>query len=84
MLAGGDRAVQHTRRLLARLDQIILTTELLDSAAALAPSRELRSLDAIHLATARLVGEELRAVVTYDQRMADAAVDLGLAVEMPT
>jgi hypothetical protein len=29
------------------------------------------------------VGEELRAVVTYDQRMADAAGRLGLAVETP-
>lgn len=62
----------------------MLTTELLDRAATLAPTGLLRSLDAIHLAAAQIVGGDLRAVVTYDQRMAEAAGDLGLAVEMPT
>lgn len=79
---GGLEAVAHARRQLAKLDHIMLTTELLDRAAMLAPP-ELRSLDAIHLASAQIVGSELRAVVTYDQRMADAAGHLGLAVERP-
>jgi len=39
--------------------------------------------DAIHLAAAQVVGADLRAVVTYDRRMAEAARDLGLAVERP-
>ena len=42
-----------------------------------------RSLDAIHLACAELVGGDLRAVVTYDQRMGAAAA-LGLLVVAPT
>jgi predicted nucleic acid-binding protein len=44
---------------------------------------ELRSLDAIHLATASLLGETLGKVVTYDARMADAARQLGWSVVAP-
>lgn len=56
--------------------------ELLDEAAALDVGI-LRSLDAIHLAAAQLLGEELTAVVTYDHRMTAAANVLGLAVDAP-
>lgn len=80
---GGADAVAMARRQLARLAQVQLGPELLDSAASLFPTLALRSLDAIHLAAAQLVGNDLRAVVTYDQRMADAATGLGLAVESP-
>jgi predicted nucleic acid-binding protein len=50
-------------------------------AANLTPST-VRSLDAIHLATALEVGADIP-VVTYDQRMADAARALGLMVMQP-
>jgi predicted nucleic acid-binding protein len=83
VLAGGPAALAQARRQLSRVDQVLLSAELLDSASTLAPNAQLRSLDAIHLAAARLVGEELLAVVTYDLRMADAGRDLGLAVETP-
>lgn len=83
VLTGGPAALAQARRQLSRLDQILLSTELLDRAATLAPRVQLRSLDAIHLAAAQVVGADLRAVVTYDLRMADAAQDLGLAVETP-
>jgi predicted nucleic acid-binding protein len=49
----------------------------------LAPQVQLRSLDAIHLAAAQTVGDDLRAIVTYDRRMADAAGALGLVVQTP-
>lgn len=42
------------------------------SAAALEPPT-LRTLDAIHLATALTLGEELAALVTYDRRLTEAA-----------
>jgi hypothetical protein len=42
-----------------------------------------RSLDAIHLATALHIGGWLTAFVTYDKRLADAARAAGLNVEMP-
>jgi hypothetical protein len=43
----------------------------------------LRSLDAIHLATAEEVRADLVALVTYDERLAAAAKELGLPVEAP-
>ena len=43
----------------------------------------LRSLDAIHLASALALGSELGAVVTYDTRLADAARAAGLEVIAP-
>ncbi len=47
------------------------------------PDRGLRSLDAIHLATARILGEELDAIVSYDDRLLKAATDAGLATVSP-
>jgi hypothetical protein len=44
---------------------------------------ELRSLDAIHLATAQQLGEELGALITYDNRMATAAKRLGYRIVQP-
>ena len=44
---------------------------------------ELRSLDAIHLATAQLLGKDFGRVVTYDERMAEAARVLGMRVASP-
>jgi uncharacterized protein len=43
----------------------------------------LRSLDAVHLASALALREELEAVVTYDARLADAARAAGLEVVAP-
>ena len=43
-----------------------------------------RSLDALHLATAIEIGDALDAVITYDARMAAAARSLGLAVTAPS
>jgi uncharacterized protein len=45
---------------------------------------ELRSLDAIHLATAQLLGNQLGRVVTYDERMVEAARVLGMRIASPS
>lgn len=81
---GGPEAVSHARRQLARLYQVAVDRSLLDRAALLALGTPLRSLDAIHLATAGAVGPDVRAVLTYDLRMRTAAGLLGLPVEGPT
>jgi uncharacterized protein len=47
------------------------------------PDRGLRSLDAIHLATARILAPELDALVTYDDRLRRAATDAGLVIVSP-
>lgn len=56
--------------------------EVLLAAARLEP-RELRSLDAIHLATALSIRDRVGVVFCYDQRLADAAQSAGLPVARP-
>jgi len=45
--------------------------------------RELRSLDAIHLATALSIGTDLGALFSYDDRLTAAALAAGLSVVAP-
>lgn len=45
---------------------------------------ESTGLDAIHVASAYSLGRELRALVTYDNRMAEAAETVGLHVDTPS
>lgn len=78
----GGVAITRARRLLRRLDLVQLDDELLEAAAALDVGI-LRSLDAIHLAAAQLLADDLTAVVTYDARMTAAAGLLGLPVASP-
>jgi predicted nucleic acid-binding protein len=52
-------------------------------AAATIPGKALRSLDAIHVASAQQLGALLDVLVTYDRRMIDAALALGLPVASP-
>jgi len=59
------------------------TGDMFSAAGDLLPGSALRSLDAVHLATARAAGAALTAVVTYDTRMAAAARDVGLTVLAP-
>ncbi|MGH9279262.1 MAG: type II toxin-antitoxin system VapC family toxin [Acidimicrobiales bacterium] len=81
--SGGAPAIGKARRQIGRLHRVSLDTALLDTAASIAPGTLLRSLDAIHLASAQLIAADLRAVVTYDQRMAAAAATMGFAVDAP-
>lgn len=71
------------REVLALTNVLDLTPQLMDRAGLLDPV-VLRSLDAIHLAAALTVGEELSAIVTYDARMAAAAVAHGIRVVAPS
>ncbi len=78
----GGAVMKRARGLLRRLDLVQLDDDLLDAAAAL-DAGVLRSLDAIHLAAAQVLGDALTAVVTYDDRMTAAAARLGLPVAAP-
>ncbi|MGH7642920.1 MAG: type II toxin-antitoxin system VapC family toxin [Candidatus Dormibacteria bacterium] len=62
---------------LLRLDQ-----EVLSRAAELEPWT-LRSLDAIHLASALALGEELGTLLTYDRRMAAGSLAIGIDTRSP-
>jgi predicted nucleic acid-binding protein len=78
----GPRALTKARSVLQRVQIVRLDDDLLDAAALIDPA-VLRSLDAIHLASAQLVARELEAVVTYDRRMRTAAERIGLVVVAP-
>jgi len=78
----GSDALAIVRDGLRRVDLIEIDDRILDSAGILEP-RVLRTLDAIHLATALAIGDDLDAIVTYDERMIAAAEMLGLATETP-
>lgn len=82
LLPAGDDAVAAGRKVLSRLDLVRISTGVLDEAGVMLPA-DLRSLDSIHLATARRLGEDLGAIVTYDERMADTAARLGHRVVAP-
>lgn len=84
VLDGGLPAVAKARRQLGRLHLVPLDRALLDDAAILETGHVLRSLDAIHLAAATRLGPDLRAVITYDQRMHRAADAIGLPVAAPS
>ena len=78
----GPDALATVREGLRRVDLIGIDDRILDAAGILEP-QVLRSLDAIHLATAMAVGEDLEAIVTYDERMVDAARLMGLSTATP-
>lgn len=75
MLNGGPSAVMEARALVDIIDTVALSRAVLDDAATLPPPA-LRTLDAIHLAAAQRAGTALRAVVTYEARMVEAATEL--------
>lgn len=70
------------RETLAQLGLLPLTVGVADQAAVVG-NASLRSLDAIHLATAMLLGDDLTAFVTYDRQLGRAALDAGLTVVAP-
>jgi predicted nucleic acid-binding protein len=69
-------------RVLEGVELLAIDEEVLSRASVLGPP-VMRSLDAIHLASALTLGRELDAVVTYDRRIASAAEQVGLRVESP-
>lgn len=70
------------RELLLAFSCVAIDDEIVDGAMN-EPDRGLRSSDAIHLATARVFGEELDAMVSYDDRLLSAAADAGIATLSP-
>lgn len=78
----GPDALATVREGLRRVDLVGIDDRILDAAGTLEPL-VLRTLDAIHLATAMAVGDDLEVVVTYDERMVDAARLLGLPTATP-
>jgi predicted nucleic acid-binding protein len=82
LLPLGEAAVRRGHDVLARLELIRVSDRILSDAGALQPV-ELRTLDAIHVATARQLGSDLARIVTYDERMRAAARAAGCVVAAP-
>lgn len=78
----GPDALATVREGLRRVDLIAIDDRILDVAGTLEPG-VLRTLDAIHVATALAVGDDLQAIVSYDDRMIAAARLMGLPTATP-
>jgi predicted nucleic acid-binding protein len=78
----GPEALALVREGLKRVDLVGIDDRILDSAGTLDP-RVLRTLDAIHLATAMALGDDLETIVTYDERMIAAARLMGMSTATP-
>lgn len=68
--------------LLGAFDLVTVSAGVVTAATA-EPDPGLRSLDAVHVATARVLRLNLSGFVSYDQRQVAAAVDAGLPVMSP-
>jgi predicted nucleic acid-binding protein len=78
----GELAATRARAALTAITLLALDEPILDAAAALDPA-ELRSLDALHLATVVSLGGDLERLYCYDARLTDAAQALGIEVSQP-
>lgn len=78
--AGGPDGILRARRELDETELLNVDRELLESAVSWT-SASVRSLDAIHLASALRVGA--REMLVYDRRLAEAAAAAGLEVLSP-
>jgi uncharacterized protein len=79
--AAPERLVR-AREVLESLTIVAVPTAIFEQAARVDPPT-LRILDAVHLAVALDLGDDLETVVTYDDRLADAAEQNGVAVTVP-
>jgi predicted nucleic acid-binding protein len=83
LLPLGPVAVRRGIEVLARVDLIRVSDRILADAATMMPAN-LRSLDAIHVATIRQLGASITRVLTYDERMSQAVEAVGLGVVAPS
>ena len=70
------------RDLLLAFSYIAIDDDIVEGAVT-EPDRSLCSLDAIHLATARVLREDLDAFVSYDERLLKSAAHAGLPTASP-
>lgn len=79
---GAPHLMHRARRVLDGVLLMTLPTAVFERAADLDPEA-LRSLDALHLAAALELGDELEGILTYDDRLAAAARSRGIDVIAP-
>lgn len=79
---GAPEYMQRARLVLDAIPLLALPSTTFERAAQLEPG-VLHSLDALHLAAALTLDDELEGIVTYDERLAAAAALQGVAVVAP-
>ena len=83
LLPLGAPASERGRAVLDRITLVRITDRVVRTAGELLPA-DLRSLDALHLATVEELGDQVARIVTYDRRLAAAADAIGWTVAAPT
>jgi predicted nucleic acid-binding protein len=83
LMPTGAEAVTRGEEVLRRIQLLRVNDRVLSEAGRMEPA-DLRSLDAIHLASARHLGPSVKQIVTYDERMAQAARASGWSVAAPS
>lgn len=78
----GSSALARATAALERVELLWVNDDLLEAAGLIDPLT-VRTLDAIHLATANAARDELGVLVTYDRRMIEGAEHLGLPTSSP-
>jgi predicted nucleic acid-binding protein len=76
-------AITHLHQVLDLIDLVEIDTNIRILAQTIRPPT-VRTLDAIHLATALRLHPQLTSFITYDKRLAEAAAQAGLTMDMPT
>ena len=76
LLPLGQIAVRRGHEVLGRFELVRINERILVAAGAMEPA-EMRTLDAIHLATVQQLEDDLARIVTYDERMAAGAREHG-------
>lgn len=76
------KAQRIAEQIVGALDLIAVDDRVLEEAALLGPA-ELRSLDAIHLASALLLGDALGVAIAYDDRLIEAMRAAGVPAATP-
>jgi uncharacterized protein len=83
-LRSGDplAALEATKTLIESIRLVRIGDAILQRAGTLLPAT-MRSLDAIHLSTALLLGTAVEGMVCYDRRLCEAATNQGIDVRSP-
>lgn len=79
----GPKALEAAANTLSQIDLIRVSERILAHAGTLEPA-EIRTLDAIHLASASLLNDSLDEFVCYDKRLSRAAAAWGWTVRSPS
>jgi uncharacterized protein len=82
LLLEGEEGIARGRAVLGLVELLRVNDRVLNAAGLLLPP-ELRSLDAIHLATASQLRSDLGQIVAYDDQMLKAAQRLGFKTASP-